>query len=118
MTLMGILIKPGARNDKVLSEHQVNGVFQILHTNKLEESFVLKLINKFYRFLLGYIPPYIITNYMRENHQDIIALNFNQPSVFSWNNYEVTKNFQGFQDLIPLFWMSPLNRGIIRQDID
>jgi len=49
---------------------------------------------------------------------DEIVLKLNDPSQFEWPQIRLAPKPSKFEDLTALFFCSPLNRGILRQDID
>lgn len=49
---------------------------------------------------------------------DEIVLKLNDPSQFEWPRIRLASRPSKFEDLTALFFCSPLNRGILRQDID
>jgi predicted O-methyltransferase YrrM len=55
---------------------------------------------------------------LREKHLALVAKQLNQPRHFDWRQTTLPSNPQSFEDLIGLFWLSPLNRGIMRLDFD
>jgi hypothetical protein len=68
-----------------------------------------KLVNLF---------PLFFLNCLRNNNLDCIIFSLNRPDIFNWKYTDIPNKVNGFEDLSFLFWTSPLNRGIIRQDLD
>lgn len=51
------------------------------------------------------------------NNFDCIVRNLNS-AHFNWKDIKIPDKITGFEDLTFLFWSTPLNRGILRQDLD
>lgn len=62
--------------------------------------------------------PKFALNVLRESHPELIPRNFNRPNGFDWDTTRAPTDVAGFEDLAFLFWPTPLNRGLLRMDID
>ena len=49
---------------------------------------------------------------------DLIARSINPPDRFSWEMLALGDSVETFEDLLPLFFLSPTNRGLMRLDFD
>lgn len=80
-----------------------------------------KLVLKFGEFiakvLLKAFPREFATA-LKSNHLTGALRRLNDPALFSLRQSGLKAEVAGFEDLLPLFWSSPLNRGIVRQDLD
>lgn len=82
---------------------------------------IMKVVSKIAYFIcakLVNLSPSIFLKCLSENNYDFIVLNFNKPNLFNWQDVHIPNKIIGFEDLTFLFWTSPLNRGILRQDFD
>jgi len=64
------------------------------------------------------VSPRSFLNSLRKNHFDDVAREFNRPHAYAWSQFVTPPQVDRFEDLVALFALSPLNRGIIRQDFD
>lgn len=55
---------------------------------------------------------------MRSMYYDGMVRRLNDSSHFTWEEFDTRKAPKKFEDLMGLFFCSPLSRGILRQDID
>jgi predicted O-methyltransferase YrrM len=62
--------------------------------------------------------PRTVIRHLPRRHRELVARKLNQPKHFTWELDKVPSNPQGFEDMSFMFWASPLNRGVIRQDFD
>lgn len=62
--------------------------------------------------------PVAFLDALRRNHYELMAREFNKPYLYSWKEVRIPECPDGFEDLTPLFDLSPVSRGIIRQDFD
>lgn len=62
--------------------------------------------------------PATALNVLWLRHRELVARAFNRPDAFKWNDFDLPPKVEGFEDLSFLFWLSPLNRGVLRQDFD
>lgn len=62
--------------------------------------------------------PRTVIRHLPARHRELAARKLNQPKDFGWELTQIPDNPQAFEDMTFLFWASPLNRGIIRQDFD
>lgn len=67
--------------------------------------------------LVNLSPSFFLKCLTRYNF-DSIVLNLNRPYLFNWQDINIPNKINGFEDLTFLFWTSPLNRGMLRQDFD
>jgi hypothetical protein len=81
----------------------------------------MKVISKIAYFicakLVNFCPSFFL-KCLSENNFDYLVLNLNKPHLFNWQDINIPNKINGFEDLTFLFWASPLNRGILRQDFD
>ena len=64
------------------------------------------------------LAPHAILASLRRNHYELVAREFNRPNLFDWSQVQFPDMVEEFDDLVALFGLSPMNRGIIRQDFD
>ncbi|NJL92896.1 MAG: hypothetical protein HC915_03815 [Anaerolineae bacterium] len=62
--------------------------------------------------------PGFFLSYLRQEHHETILRGFNHPEDFAWHKLALPNALSDFGDLLVLFCLSPLNRGLLRQDID
>lgn len=62
--------------------------------------------------------PKLFTDVIHEHHLDLASRRLSWPSDFELQLDQLPNRIDEFPDLLPLFWLSPLNRGMIRQDLD
>lgn len=62
--------------------------------------------------------PGVFLDALRRNHYDFVAREFNRAYLFNWQQARLGKRVDDFADLAPLFSLSPMSRGVIRQDFD
>jgi predicted O-methyltransferase YrrM len=62
--------------------------------------------------------PRLFLDSLRRKHYDFVAREFNRAYRYDWSKFKMPSQPQGFEDLVQLFDLSPINRGIIRQDFD
>lgn len=56
--------------------------------------------------------------YLHKEHRDPIVRRFSRPGMFDWDAARMPETLSDFGDLTCLFWPTPLNRGLLRQDMD
>ncbi|MBA4147196.1 MAG: class I SAM-dependent methyltransferase [Verrucomicrobia bacterium] len=64
------------------------------------------------------LAPQAILNSLRKHHYELVAREFNRAFQFDWSNAKISERPEKFEDLVSLFDLSPMTRGIIRQDFD
>ena len=64
------------------------------------------------------LAPQSVLNSLRRNHYELVAREFNRAFKFDWSQAKIGERPQRFEDLVSLFELSPMSRGIIRQDFD
>ena len=64
------------------------------------------------------LAPQSVLNSLRRNHYELVAREFNRAFMFNWSDAKIVERPQRFEDLVSLFGLSPMSRGIIRQDFD
>ncbi|MDB6121286.1 MAG: protein of unknown function, putative O-methyltransferase [Pedosphaera sp.] len=64
------------------------------------------------------LAPNAFLDSLRRNHFDYVAREFNRAYLFDWNKAKLPSKLEQFEDLASLFALSPMSRGIIRQDFD
>jgi precorrin-6B methylase 2 len=63
--------------------------------------------------------PETALNVLRSKRGELwIARALNKPDSIKWSDVAVPRKLEGFEDLSFLFWSSPLNRRLIRLDLD
>jgi predicted O-methyltransferase YrrM len=68
--------------------------------------------------LVAVAPNHFLSALLR-NHPDlVVGKSGRAPKLFQWNNTGVQERLEHFEDLAFLFWNTPLNRGLLRQDFD
>lgn len=67
--------------------------------------------------LIDIVPRTIIRTMPRRYH-NLTVSKLSTPKNFRWIDAQIPDKLEGFEDLTFLFWASPLNRGILRQDFD
>jgi predicted O-methyltransferase YrrM len=72
---------------------------------------------RFLRSIIG-LDKQTALKILRSMEYDNIVMGFNDHSKFEWAEFKPGKRPEGFEDLTGLFFCSPLNRGILRQDLD
>jgi predicted O-methyltransferase YrrM len=81
----------------------------------------MKAIQQTLRFccdsLVNFAPHSFIDS-LRRNHYELVARDFNRAYNFDWRTARIPCALEQFEDLAPLFELSPMSRGIIRQDFD
>lgn len=86
----------------------------------------LKVVGKagLRRLLIGmwnatvHIDRSLFLRYLHEYHTDVIVTRFDHPRLFDWESVQLPNQLNDFCDLAFMFWLTPLNRGLLRQDID
>jgi predicted O-methyltransferase YrrM len=81
----------------------------------------MKLFRSPGRFLcdqLVNLAPNAFLDSLRRNHFDYVAREFNRAYLFDWAKAKLPSKLEQFEDLASLFALSPMSRGIIRQDFD
>lgn len=66
----------------------------------------------------SYFNKNLFAQYLQDHHNDLVVRHFNTPHQFSWSGTVLPDQISDFNDLDFLFWSSPLNRGLLRQDFD
>ena len=82
---------------------------------------IMKVVSKIAYFIcakLVNLSPSFFLKCLSKNNFDFIVMNLNKASKFNWQDVNIFNNINGFEDLAFLFWTSPLNRGMLRQDFD
>lgn len=79
---------------------------------------IFKLFYQFFIDRIVDISPRLFLNSLTKRHNDLLVRRSNKWSQFDYNDCDIPKNIEGFEDFSFLFWNSPLNRGILRQDFD
>jgi predicted O-methyltransferase YrrM len=65
------------------------------------------------------VAPNLFLSALIRHHPGIVVANGGRhPTLFRWDDTDVTKRVADFEDLAFLFWNTPLNRGLLRQDFD
>lgn len=64
------------------------------------------------------LAPSAFLESLRRNHYELVAREFNRAYLFDWRRTQIPCELEKFEDLAPLFELSPMSRGIIRQDFD
>ena len=67
--------------------------------------------------LVGLSPKAFLDS-LRRNHYEFVAREFNRSSRHKWSSVGLPDSPRDFEDLVTLFELSSLNRGVIRQDFD
>mgnify|MGYP005856555555 FL=1 len=49
---------------------------------------------------------------------DSLIQGLDRPDLFDWDSVTLPPKLEHFEDLAFVFWLTPLNRGLLRQDID
>lgn len=62
--------------------------------------------------------PRVFVDALRRRHADEIVGQLSAPGHFDLGECELPPLINRFDDLLGLFWSSPLNRGVLRQDLD
>lgn len=62
--------------------------------------------------------PATALNVLRRRHRELVARTLNRSDAFKWNDLDIPQKIEGFEDLSFLFWPCPLNRGVLRLDLD
>ena len=62
--------------------------------------------------------PWLFINIIHDDYRNLAAVGLNRPLDFELDPGSLPNQIEDFADLSPLFWLSPLNRGVIRQDLD
>ncbi len=62
--------------------------------------------------------PPLFVDALRRRHPDDAARRLNMPAQFRLANCDLPPHVRDFKDLHSLFWLSPLNRGVLRLDLD
>jgi predicted O-methyltransferase YrrM len=55
---------------------------------------------------------------LKRNYLTGALRRLNESALFDLKQCCLDGNLAGFEDLAPLFWSSPMNRGVLRQDLD
>src|SRR4051812_22715334 len=64
------------------------------------------------------LSPAVFVDSLRRNHYELVARELNRAYLFDWTKAKIPGRLASFEDLVPLFDLSPLSRGVIRQDFD
>jgi predicted O-methyltransferase YrrM len=64
------------------------------------------------------LSPGLFLDSLRRNHFELVIREFNRAYLFDWGQASFLDRLECFEDLVPLFGLTPLGRGIIRQDFD
>ncbi len=64
------------------------------------------------------VRPQAFLDSLRRNHYELVAREFNRAYLFDWRGAQIPRHLEQFEDLAALFELSPMSRGIIRQDFD
>lgn len=64
------------------------------------------------------LSPSFFINCLSKDNYDFMVPNLNKAHLFNWQDVNIPNKISGFEDLTFLFWVSPLNRGMLRQDFD
>jgi predicted O-methyltransferase YrrM len=64
------------------------------------------------------LSPNLFLDSLRRNHYEVVAREFNRAHLFDWSKAKIPPRLEEFEDMVPLFALSPMSRGIIRQDFD
>ena len=70
------------------------------------------------RQLVALAPDQFLAALVRHHPDLIVTKGARNRSSFRWNNSEFKQALAQFEDLAFLFWTTPLNRGLLRQDFD
>ena len=62
--------------------------------------------------------PEVFLDSLRRHHYELVARDFNRAYLFDWRKARLPRKMENFEDLAPLFALTPMGRGIIRQDFD
>ncbi len=62
--------------------------------------------------------PQAFVDSLRRNHYELVAREFNRAYLYDWKDARIPHRLESFEDLAPLFELSPISRGLIRQDLD
>ena len=62
--------------------------------------------------------PRVFVDALRRRYSDEMAERLAAPRYFHLGECELPPRINRFDDLLGLFWLSPLNRGVLRQDLD
>lgn len=62
--------------------------------------------------------PALFVDVLRTHHAEQITRRLNLARNFDWDLCRLPFEPRNFEDLHSLFWTSPLNRGVLRQDLD
>ncbi len=62
--------------------------------------------------------PRVFVDALRRRYADEMAERLSAPRYFHLDECELPPRISRFDDLLGLFWSSPLNRGVLRQDLD
>lgn len=68
--------------------------------------------------IVGLAPNLFLTAVHRRHRNLVEAIACKHAPSFKWQNVNFGGSPEQFYDLAPLFWNTPLNRGLLRQDID
>lgn len=79
-----------------------------------------KLRNILYRIYTPLVDasPEIFLSILKRKHLNIILDRMEIGLSYNWESQKLPSAIKGFEDLSFLFWSTPINRGIIRQDFD
>lgn len=81
----------------------------------------MKLLRRSVKFCcdrLVALSPTSFIDSLRRHHYELVAREFNRAHLFNWQSARLPKRPDQFEDLVGLFELSPMSRGIIRQDFD
>ena len=62
--------------------------------------------------------PRVFVDALRRSYTDDLAVWLAAPRYFDLSECELPLRISRFDDLLGMFWSSPLNRGVLRQDLD
>jgi predicted O-methyltransferase YrrM len=68
--------------------------------------------------LVAVAPNYFLSALLRNCPDMVVAKSGRNRTLFQWDNTNFKEGLEHFEDLAFLFWNTPLNRGLLRQDFD
>jgi predicted O-methyltransferase YrrM len=68
--------------------------------------------------LVALAPNQFLAALIRHNPDLVVTKGARSPTSFRWDNANFKEGLEQFEDLAFLFWNTPLNRGLLRQDFD
>jgi predicted O-methyltransferase YrrM len=68
--------------------------------------------------LVAVAPNYFLSALLRNYPDMVVAKSGRTRTLFRWDNTDVKESLEHFEDVAFLFWNTPLNRGLLRQDFD